>query len=77
MYPYEEEKKKLSEISIAGNKITQELDNQSKKAKVGSSIDETKINVESTPPPNINKQDYKGGTNDKTGDSQTCQYGDS
>ena len=36
---------KLSEISITGNKITQESDNQSKKAKVGSSIDETKIHV--------------------------------
>ena len=37
--------KKLSEISITGNKITQEPDNQSKKLKVGSSIDETKIHV--------------------------------
>ena len=35
----------LSEISITGNKITQEPDNQSKKSKVDSSIDETKINV--------------------------------
>ena len=38
-------KKKLSEISITGNKITQEPDNQSKKAKVGGIIDETNINV--------------------------------
>ena len=38
-------KKKLSEISITGNKITQDPENQSKKAKVGSSIDDTKIHV--------------------------------
>ena len=37
--------KKTSEISITRNKITQEPDNQIKKAKVDSSIDETKINV--------------------------------
>ena len=61
--------KKKSEISITENKITQDLDNQSKKAKVGSSIDETKIHVEVTPPPNTNKQDYAGGTNDKTHNS--------
>ena len=50
-------KKKPSEISTTGNKIIQEPENQSKKAKVGSSIDDTKINVELTPPPNTNKQD--------------------
>ena len=33
---------------------------------MGSSIDETKINLELTPHPNTNKQDYTGGTNDKT-----------
>ena len=44
---------------------------------MGSSIDETKINVELTPPPNTNKQDYAGGTNDKTRDSQTRKTGDS
>ena len=70
-------KKKVSEISISGNKITQELDNQSKKSKVGSSIDETKINVELTPPPNTNKQDCAGVTNDKTRDSQSRESGDS
>ena len=37
--PRKKGKKKLSEISITGNKITQEPDNQSKKSKVGSSID--------------------------------------
>ena len=42
-YPEEEEKKKLSETSITGNKITQDPDNLSKEAKVGSSIDGTKI----------------------------------
>ena len=45
-------KNKISGISITGNWITKELDNQSKNAKVGSSIDETKINLELTPPPN-------------------------
>ena len=38
-------KKRLSEISITGNKITQETDNQNKKTKLDSSIDETKINI--------------------------------
>ena len=38
-------KKKPSKISISGNKITQEPYNQSKKGKVDSSIDETKINL--------------------------------
>ena len=70
-------KKKLSEIPITGNKITQEPDNQSKKSKVGSSIDETQINVELAPPPNTNKQDYAGGTNDKTRDSQKLEPEDS
>ena len=42
-----------------------------------SSIDETKINLELTPPPNTNKQDYAGGTNDKTRDSQTRESEDS
>ena len=70
-------KKKLSEISITGNKITQEPDNKSKKSKVGSRIDETKIHVELTPPPNTNKQDYAGGTNYKTHDSHTRESGNS
>ena len=52
--PRKKGKKKLSEISITGNKITQDPDNQSKKAKVGSSIDGTKLHVELTPPPNKN-----------------------
>ena len=30
-----------------------------------------KINVELTPPPNTNNQDYAGGTNDKTRDYHT------
>ena len=75
--PRKKKKKKLSEISITGNKITQDPDNQSKKSKVGSSIDGTKIHVELTPPPNTNKQDYAGGTNDKTRDSLTRETGDS
>ena len=44
---------------------------------MGISIDKTKIHVESTPPPNTNKKDYAGGTNDKTRDSQTRESGDS
>ena len=59
------------------NKITQEPDNQTKKSKVGSNIDETKINVELTPPPNTNKQDYAGGTKYKRRDSQTRKSEDS
>ena len=42
LYP-EEEGKKPSETSITGNKITQDPDNLSKEAKVGSSIDGTKF----------------------------------
>ena len=44
---------------------------------MGSSIDETKINVELTPPPNTNKQYYAGGTNDKTRNYLPCETGDS
>ena len=44
-------KKKLSEIPITGNEITQEPDNPGKKAKVDSSIDETKTNLKLTPHP--------------------------
>ena len=36
-------KKKLSETSITGNKITQDQDNMSKEAKFGSSIEGKKI----------------------------------
>ena len=43
---------------------------------MGSSIDETKSNVELKPPPNTNKQDYASGTNDKTRDSQTRESED-
>ena len=39
-------------------------------------MDETKTNVELIPPPNTNKQDYTGGTNDKTRDSQTHESED-
>ena len=51
----------------------------SKEAKVGSSIEGTKNPSVLTPhtsvlnpPPYKNKQDYKGGTNDKTRDSHSC-----
>ena len=43
---------------------------------MGSSIDGKKY-VSITPPPNTNKQDYAGGTNDKTRDSLTRETGDS
>ena len=66
-------KKKISKISITGNKITQDPDNLSKKAKVGSSIVGKTIPVELTPPTYTNKQDYKGGTDYKTCDSLTSE----
>ena len=53
---------------ITGNEITQEPDNPSKKSKVDSSIDEKNI-IKKTLPPYKNKQDYVGGTNDKTRES--------
>ena len=36
-----------------------------------------KIHIELTPSPNTNKQDYSGGTDDKTCDSQTRESDDS
>ena len=41
--PRKNKKKKLSETSITGNKIIQDQDNMSKEAKVGSSLEGTKI----------------------------------
>ena len=76
-YPEEGGEKKLSEISITGNRITQDPDNLSKKSKVSSSIDGKKIPVELTSPPYTNKQHYKGGKNDKTRDYLTHEYADS
>ena len=72
-YSEEEEKNKLWETSITGNKITQNQDNISKESKVGSSIEGTKIPSILTPPPYKNNKDYKGGTNDKTRDSHTSE----
>ena len=66
-------KKKLSETSITGNKITQDQDNISKEAKVGSSIEGIKIPSILTPPPYKNNKDYKGGTDDRTRDSRTFE----
>ena len=43
----------------------------SEEAKVGSSIEGTKNPSVLTPPQYNNKQDYKGGTNDKTRDFHT------
>ena len=63
-------------MSITGNEITQESYNQSKKAEVDSSIYETKINLKLTPAPYTNKHEYIGGTNEKTGDSQTRESED-
>ena len=48
----------------------------SKEANMGSSIDGTKIPSILAPPPYKNKQDYKGGTNDKTRDSHTRETSD-
>ena len=48
----------------------------SKEAKVGSSIDGTKIPVKLTPPPYTNNQYHKVGTNDKTRDSLTRETSD-
>ena len=44
---------------------------------MGGSIEGTKIPSILTPPPYKNKKDYKGGTNDKTRDSHTCETSDS
>ena len=66
--PKKGEKKKLSEILIIGNEITQEPDNQSKKAKADSSIYEKNL-IEKTPPPYKTRQGYEGGNNDKTRES--------
>ena len=41
--PRKKQKKKVSETSITGHKLTQDQDNMSKEAKVGNSIEETKI----------------------------------
>ena len=49
--PRKKKKKKLPETSITGNKITQDQDNISKEAKVGSSIEGTKTPSILTPPP--------------------------
>ena len=62
------QKKKVSETSITGNKVTQDQDETNKEAKVYSSIEGTKqtsvcVNPHPsvlTPPPYKNKQDYKG-----------------
>ena len=70
-------KKKLSEISITGNKITQYPDIMIIEANVGSSIEGTKIPSILTPHTYTNNKDYKGGTNDKTRDSHTRETSDS
>ena len=65
------------------NKVTQDPDDTNKEAHIGSSIEGTKQTSVCltphpsglTPPPYKNKQDYKGGTNDKTYDSHTHKSG--
>ena len=77
--PRKKKKKKASETSTTRNKVTQDQDDTNKEAKFGSSIEGTKnpsVCVTPhpsvlTPPPYKNKQDYIGGTNDKTHDSHT------
>ena len=61
---------------IIGNEINQEPENQSKKEKVDSSIDEKKLNLKLIPPPYKNKHEYVGGTNEKACDSHTRESGD-
>ena len=81
--PRKKQKNKVSETSITGNQVTQDPYDTNKKAKVGSSIEGTKqtsVCVTThpsglTPPLYKNKQDYKGGTNDKTHDSHTHKSG--
>ena len=80
--PMKKQKKKASETSNTRNKLTQDQDNIGKEAKVGSSIEGTKNSSVLTPhqsvltpPPYKNKQDYRGGTNDKTHDSHTRETG--
>ena len=75
--PRKKRKKIILEISITGNKTSQDSDSQSKEAKVDISTDGTKVHVELTPTTNTNKQDYAVGTNDKIRDSQTREAGDS
>ena len=75
--------KKVSETSITGNKVTQDPDDTNKESKIGSIIEGTKQTSVCvtphpsvfTPPPYKNKQDYKGGTNDKTHDFHTRETG--
>ena len=72
-------KKKLPEPLVTANKVTQDPDDTNEYDKVGSSIEVTKNSSVCvtphqsglTPPPYNNKQDYKGGTNEKTVDSHT------
>ena len=76
-------KKKVSETSITGNKVTQYQDDTNKEAKVGSIIEGTKQKSVCvtphpsglTPPLDKNNQDYEDGTNDKTYDSHTRETG--
>ena len=54
---------------ITGKVIIQKPENSSKKAKVDTIIDGKKHYLKITPPPCKNKQDYVGGTNDNTRES--------
>ena len=77
------QKNKLSETSITRNKVPQDQDDTNKEAKVGIRIEGTKNpSVCVTPHPSVltptpyeNNQYCKGGTNDKTHDSHTCENG--
>ena len=68
------QKNKVPEPLVTANKVTQDPDDMNEDYKVGSSIEGTKktsvcVNphwLGLTPPPYNNKQDYKGGTHDKT-----------
>ena len=81
--PRKKQKKKVSKTSITGNKVTRDQNYTNKEAKVVSSIEGEKTTSVCvtphpsvlTPPPYKNKQDYKGGTNDKTHYSHTRETG--
>ena len=72
-------KNKVPEPLVTANKVTQDTDDMNEDDKVVSSIEGTKVTSVCvtphqsglTPPPYNNKQDYKGGTHEKTIDTHT------
>ena len=70
LIPRKIKRKKFSETFIKGKETIQVPDNPSKRSKEDSIIDEIIIIIK-TPPPFQNKEDYIGGTHEKT-----CQSDD-